>query len=106
MALTESSGNVTMNGTEQNMFASQTTLKYYSTYVFLHNMASGDTITIKVYVQDKDATTERVYESRTVSDAQTKPAVFVPFLPTSSYRVTCQQTAGTNRVINWARYEQ
>lgn len=106
MALAEDSGNVTMNGTEQNMFASQTDLKYYSSYVFLHNMASGDTIRIRVYVKDVDDAVERVYEDQTASDAQTVPAIFIPFLPTSSYRVTCQQTAGTNRVVNWAKYEQ
>ena len=105
MVLSEFNGSKTMTGAEDNLFVSQTTLKHYATHVFLHNMTSTDTIIIRVYVKDVDTGVEKLFITATATGVQSDPDVFVPFLPTSSYRVTCEQTAGTNRAIPWTRNE-
>ena len=105
MALTEFNGSKTMTGAEDDLFASQTTLKHYATHIFLHNMTSTDVIIIRVYIKDVDTGVEKLYISPTTSGVQGDADVYVPFMPTSSYRVTCEQTAGTFRAIPWTRAE-
>ena len=94
-----------MDGTEQNLFASQTTLQHYATWIFFHNLLGGDKIEIRVYVNDEQSVVERIYDKVTIPGPVTDPAVFFPFVPTNSYRVTAKQVAGTNRTITWQRLE-
>ena len=105
MPLTQTPGIVTLDGTEQNLFASQTTLQHYATWVFTNLMAAGDTIVLRVFVKDEQGAVERKYDEITVTGAQDPPAIFFPFVPTDSYRVTVERTAGTVASINWAREE-
>jgi hypothetical protein len=104
MTLTFFNGTITTTTSEQNLF-NITGNAHYATYVFTHNMASGDTMVIKVYVTDVNATTERLYQTITLTDAQSEPAGFISFLPATTYRVSIQKTVGTNRVITWLRTE-
>lgn len=94
-----------MDGTVQDIIPTVSVLAYYSGYIFLHNMASGDTIEFTIYVNDPQAVAQRVYDSFIVSGAQTKPAVFLVNVPTDSFKVTAEQTAGTNRTLTWVRYD-
>lgn len=106
MALTETHGNLTIDGTEKNLFASQTSLKNYATTVFLNSMADGDVIIIRVYVNDAQGTpAERLWLSATYVGAQSDPSIFIPFLPTDSYRVTIQRSAGSITSADWMRLE-
>lgn len=98
-------GALLMDGTVQNIIPTSTGLKYFSAWLFLQNMASGDTIIFTIYANDPQSSTERIYDQFTVSGAQTKTGVFIPNIPTDSFRVTAEQTAGTNRTINWVRYD-
>ena len=98
-------GALTVGVVIADLFASQTTLKHYSTWINFHNLLVGDSIEITVHVNDPQIATERVYTQFTVKDVQTKPAVFVPFLPTDSYRIEAQKLTGTDREITWVRYE-
>lgn len=105
MALTlVSNGSQLMDGTEQNLFASQTTLIHYSTKIFLEDMVANDKITIKVYDIDVNDSTEKVYRTIKTVGVQDDPVVLVNWIQSSSYRVTCQQTSGTNKTITWALY--
>jgi len=98
-------GALLMDGSVQNIIPTVAVLAYYSAYLFVHNMASGDTITFTIYVNDPQSSTERIYDQFTVSGAQAKDGIFIPNVPTDSFRVTAEQTAGTNRTINWVRYD-
>ena len=109
MVLTEGTkGALLMDGTVQNIIASATGLKYYSAWLFVNALVSGDSITFTIYANDPQASTEKIYDQFTVSGAQTKTAVFIPNIPTDSFRVTAQQTsdgAGGKKTINYVRYD-
>jgi len=104
MGLLFYNGTITTTTSEQNLF-SVTGSAHYATYIYTHNMASGDTMVIKIYVTDVNATTERLYQTITLVDAQTDPAGFISFLPATTYRVSIQKTVGTNRAFTWLRAE-
>lgn len=105
MPLVATPGTILMDGTEQNLFASQTTLQHYATWIFFHNLLANDSIEIRVYVNDQQSALERVYDFLEIPGPVDDPAVFFPFVPTNSYRVTAKQIAGTNRTITWQRLE-
>lgn len=101
-------GGLLMDGTVQNIIPSATGLKYFSAWLFIHNLVSGDNIIFKIYVNDPQSSTERVWDEFTVNGAQTKPAVFIPNVPTDSFRVTAEQTAtgaGGYKTVNYVRYD-
>jgi len=104
MVLIFSNDTITTDGTEQDLF-DITSDQHFATWLFTHNMQSGDTITIKVYVLDENAAVMRLYETQTVTGAQTDPAIFIPFIPTKQYKVSIQRTAGTDRSFNWMRIQ-
>jgi len=67
--------------------------------VSLQNMASGDTVVIKVYIA-VDGVTQVLSDKMTFSDAQEIPVVRVvahTLLYNAKFRVTITQTAGTLR---------
>jgi len=104
MALTlNQSGNLTTNGTEQQLF-SVTSLNHFACYIFTEAMQAGDSLTIRVFVLDDDATTLRKYLDVTLLDVQASPAVFIPFLPTNQYRVTIQRVGGVDRNYSFSLY--
>jgi hypothetical protein len=106
MALTQTAGvSPTLDGTEQNLFSSQTTLKHYAMWAFLHTLGAGDTVIIRVYANDPQSSTERLYDEATYSGTQSSPAVYIPYIQTNSFRVTVERTAGTVSTINFARIE-
>lgn len=106
MVLTEgATGALAVTGSVANLFSSQTTLQHYATWIFFFNLTAGDSIEITIYVEDAQASTERIYDQFIVSGVQDKPSVFIPFVPTESYRVEAETISGTNRTINWVRYE-
>lgn len=104
MTLTFTDGNVTTDGTEQTLFDT-TADALFATWLFTHNMASGDSITVKIYVYDNNATTLRLYETVALTDAQSDPAMFIPFIPTNEYKVSIQRTAGADRNYTWQRIQ-
>ena len=98
----DSSGSLLMDGTEQNLFSSQTILAHYSTKIFFHNLVANDKITVKVYDNDEDSSTERLYRTIYVVGVQDDPVMIINWIPSNSYRVTCEQTDGTNKTITWS----
>lgn len=98
------SGSLLMNGTEQDLFASQVGLKHYSTKVFFDELDNGDEILIRVFDLDEDAATEKKYRTTIVRGIQDNPEILVNWMPSSSYRITCEQISGTNRTITFALY--
>ncbi len=105
MALTLADSNeLLMDGTEQDLFTKQTILQQYETHIFFDELAAGDEIEIRVYLDDEFDNMERRYTTVPVEGLQTNPAFVVNWLASSTYRVTCQQITGTNRTISWSRY--
>jgi len=93
-----------MNGTEQDLFLSQVGLKHYSTKIFFDEIVSGDEILIRVYDEDPFTSTEKKYRTTIVRGLQKNPETLVNWMPSSSYKVTCQQISGTNKTITFALY--
>jgi len=93
-----------MNGTEQDLFASQVGLKHYSTKVFFDELVAGDEILIRIFDLDEFAATEKKYRTTIVRGAQTNPEILVNWMPSSSYRVTCEQVSGPFKTITFALY--
>ncbi len=100
-----SNGTVTSSAVEQDLFSPTSSDAYYGAYIFCHNMQVGDTVVIKIYVKDQEGGTNRIFQTVTLSNVQSDPAYFVPFLPTKAYKITIQRTAGTDRVYNWMRVD-
>jgi len=98
------SGSLLMNGTEQPLFASQVGLKHYSTKIFFDALLAGDEIMIRVYDLDEDAAVEKKYRTTIVRGVQENPEILVNWMPSSSYRVTCEQVSGSNKTITFALY--
>ena len=102
MALTQVSGAETV-GALVNLFASQTILQTYATMINFQNLALGDTIEITIYINDLEDSLERIFDTFLVSDVQTNPVVYIPPIPTDSYRITAEKISGTDREITWTR---
>lgn len=85
--------------------------KYYSAYIDTFNMASGDTLEIRVYVKAKAGGTSRIIygpPSTTLTGAQVEQVQFIAPLPcpTNQWKLTIKQTAGTGRNYDWGITEQ
>lgn len=104
MTIAFTDGTITTNASEQTI-VDLTANEHFAMLLFLHNMQSGDTFVVKVYVKDQNAGTLRQYDSQTFTNAQTSPAVFIPFLTTKEYKVTIQRTAGSDRAVTWQSIE-
>lgn len=104
MTIIFNSGTITTTAGEDTVF-DITADEHFACWLFAHNMVSGDTVVIKIYVKDQNAGTMRLYLSKTLVDAQTEPAFHVPFVPTKQYKVTIQRTGGTDRAFTWLRAE-
>ncbi len=93
-----------MNGTEQELFPAQVGLKHYSTKIFFDELVTGDEILLRVYDLDEFAATEKKYRTVQIQGVQINPEILVNWMPSSSYRVTCEQIIGSNKTITWALY--
>jgi len=98
------SDSLVMNGSEQNLFESQVGLKHYSTKIFFDELTNGDEILIRVFDLDEDAALEKKYRTFPVEGPQTNPVFIVNWIPSSSYKVSCEQISGTNKTITFALY--
>lgn len=89
------------DGTEQTVEES-TLMAEIEGWIDLANMASGDTVVIRIYAKIKSGGTYRQYDSTTYTDAQTNPAIHIIKLPAKyAYKTTLQQTTGSNRTFDY-----
>ncbi|SRR6266496_5686980 len=104
---------LTASGTQTAVIGTEHTLnnptgsKWYSAYVDLTNMASGDNTELRVYVLVKVAGSYTQYYIHTYTDSQSpNMLVYVPPFPSDlGYKLTLKQTAGTGRAYDWRVYE-
>lgn len=104
MTLSEFDGTILANNTEQDLFNITTGPRHFAATVYLHNLVAGNIATIRVYIYDSNAGQSRKYDEFSYVGVQVQPAIFVPFLPTTQYRVTIQ-LSGTTKNITWTRHE-
>jgi hypothetical protein len=97
-------GTTTTTGSEDILF-DVIADKYFSTWLFCHNMTSAETIQVKGYVMDQNANTLRLFIDEPVSGVQAVPAYYIHLLPASEYRITITRTAGTDKTYTWLRAE-
>ena len=105
MTLSEFNGTESISTPEKDFFAVTTGPRHFSSTIYLNEMVAGDTFTIRVYVFDTNAGVERKYDEFTYFGSQPEPAVFIPFLPTTQYRVSGQKGETPSRNFTWTRYE-
>ena len=92
-------------GTEHTLF-NPVTSKWFSGWIDLTNMASGDTTEIRIYAIAKTAGSYILYSLDTYIGAQTIPLVHCASLPSDiGFKVTLKQTVGTGRTYDWKFYE-
>jgi len=97
-------GSQASTASEANLF-DITADKHFAMWLHTNLMVSGDTLQIRVYVKDENGSAMRKYIDTSLSDAQSDPSFFIPFVPTKQYRVSIQRTAGTDRTYTWQRAE-
>jgi len=100
-------GEITMDGNEQELFAQVTGLKHYSTKIFFDELEAGDEIIVKVLDLDEQDNMERQYRTYPVEGAQASPESLINWMPSSGYRITCEQiTQGTGgfKKLSWVLY--
>lgn len=82
--------------------------RHYSIYVFLDNMASGDSIAVKVQIKDPVSDTWKSYDNEKIikyGDIKSDVAAFHVFIPARAFRVCLKQKTGILRSYNWALYK-
>lgn len=95
-----------MDGTEQTLFES-TEIGEYSGYIFLDDLASGDTIELRVYVKDKNDDSYKKWIEDGYTGSLTTPAVRLePMIGSRGVKITAKQTAGTFREITHQWYRR
>lgn len=99
-------GTQTATVTTEHTLTTQTGNKFYSAYVDLTNMVSGDTVEIRVSVIVKTAGSHILYFMESYSGAQTNPLIYIPSLPSDiSWKLTLKQVSGTSRTFDYRVYE-
>ena len=106
MVTVSSNGSQTATLTTEHTLYNPTTSKFFSGYVDLTNMTSGDTTEIRVYAIAKTAGSYILYYMASYSGAQTTPLVYIPPMPSDiGWKLTLKQTVGTGRSYDWKIFE-
>jgi len=99
-------GSLTADGTEQTLFETSE-VGEFAGYVDKTNMASGDTIAVRVYVKIKSTGNYIKWEEYTYIGAQTKPALrLISIQSCYGYKATLQQSAGTYRIFDYVFFKR
>jgi hypothetical protein len=108
ITFTRSSGTIAANGTEQTVYENAAPTANWipdNLYIDLTNMALGDTIDIKVYCIIKVGGSYVLFDSQNYTGAQSVDGITIKGVPNRyGYKVTLQQTAGTNRNYDYENY--
>lgn len=108
MPTVNSQGDLTADGTEQTLI-DDTTNKWFSGYIDLENMATNDITVIRTYIKVRSTgvATLALWSTDTYTNAQTTKAIVLcaPMPSDIEFKVTLQQTAGTNRIYPWKFFE-
>ena len=98
-------GSTLITITETDLFTPVTTTKYHTIWISLSPIVAADEYTIRVYIKDAVAGTERLYVERTFIDVQAQPAFYLAPILMDFFRVSMQKITGTDRTFLWRRGE-
>lgn len=113
LTLSSVGGSLTADGNEQNLYYDNEPLGVFAPVVLIvdvDNMEAADTIVVKVYHRMSDAGGLQLFQYNTWSGvdgglSDSVKLVVVELYPNRhGYRITLQQTAGTNRAYPWELY--
>lgn len=100
------------NGTQTSVIGTEHTLynpvtnKFFTGYIDLTNMASGDTVEIRVSAIIKTAGSYILYWLGSYTGVQSNPLIYIPTFPSDiGLRITLKQTVGTARNYDYRIYE-
>ena len=99
----EGSGTLAASGSEQTIMEIARIGKVQG-YIDFTNMASGDAVTIRSYAKIKSGGSYILQGQRVLSNTQATAKLMHIFeFPTPQYgfKITLEQTAGTNRAYDW-----
>ena len=100
-------GTLTMDGNEQTVKEFTALTQRMDCYLDLANMASGDTIVLKQYMKIKSGGSYRLFGTESYVGAQSVPLAYLQLLPAKyGFKITLQQTGGTNRDVDWQTHKQ
>lgn len=100
-------GTATMDGNENTIREFTSLTQRMDCYLDLANMASGDTIVLRQYMKIKSGGSYRMFGMETYVGAQAAPLVYLELKPAKyGFKITLQQTSGTNRNVDWQTYKQ
>jgi hypothetical protein len=99
---TSSNNTITASGAEQTMLET-TSYNWMEGYVDTTNLATGDTVVIKSYAKIKSGGSYIKMGSRIITGAQDPALLYIREfpIPTWGFKITLQQSAGTNRTYDW-----
>jgi hypothetical protein len=103
MAVTSvGSGTQTATVSTEHTLDTETTPGVYVLVADLSNLASGDTVILRLYTKYASGGTSRLAYMATYSHAQLEPNVYsIPVPVDTELIATLQQTAGTSRDFYW-----
>jgi len=107
-------GELTMDGTEKDAVKwEEADLETYEApfygegYIDLSTMQAGDTIVVKEYASVITPVSYKIYATHTYTGVQSEPLVhFTKKTGAYGWKVTAQQTAGTNRTLKIAFFRR
>jgi len=102
------SGFVTLTDNNETELFNVASVKHYATWLHVNQMLAASKLVIRVFVLDDVSASQRKYLDVEIVGSQTVPAIFIPFVPSGSYRVTIQQTepfGGPFHTFDFQRYE-
>lgn len=104
----EAIGTKTADSSEQTLNEITRTCKGVSGYIDMTNMASGDTVMIRTYAKIKSGGSYIKQGSRALTGGQDPDLLYViPFpTPVWGFKITLQQTAGTNRTYDYLIFSE
>lgn len=109
MVLTPFNNSLLYSSVEQNLF-NITGLKNHSGQIFLDALISGDSVEIITYIKDIGGAVFKVYRKETISfdvdNLTNEPVYNIPPVQSDGYKVSIRKISGTDRTVNWNRYEQ
>jgi hypothetical protein len=99
-------GTLTADGTEQTVVSRTDTVEFQlDGYIDLTNLATGDSVVIREYMQIKSGGSYIKYAEGTYSGAQPLPLLHIVTKPAVyGLKITLQQTAGTYRSFDYQFY--
>ncbi|KKM91070.1 hypothetical protein LCGC14_1232330 [marine sediment metagenome] len=103
----EAFGSLLMDATEQTVKEILTTINKLHCFVDLTPMLASDVVIVRQYMQILTAGSFIKYAEETFNDVQTLPLLYIVTKPARyGIRITLQQTAGTNRTLDWETFQE